>query len=1017
MLELNVKNNNHYFYSAVIFAIILISAYSPVLLLGQTFIINTPISSEYLDSQNKNTLFGIVADYGMMGIWPDLKLASKMVSEGELPLWNPYVGIGYPLGADTTDHIFSPISLSFLLPTTFWDVSLLLVLWVAGFSMYLFLRNLGLNFSSSLCGGIFYMLSGSFTWFMSHPGPFVIMTTPLILYSIDKVLKNKNPKYVVLLSLSFSLSILGAHLQSLFLQFLVVMLYLFYRLISSFLIDKTSVRIYTFKQKLTIIRKSSFRIFIGLLGGFGLASFFIFYVLEFLKNGILNNSLHYDTVQYNPLSIANSFIPYILGNITRTWTTNTEWNSPFGYSGIFVLFFLVLSINYLKHKSYSERFTPIFFLLISFFALMRLVNVPIISALHSLPIFNLISFGSYSGVLIILGFSVSAAFGINYLSNTTISRKTLSGTLIVALFLMLITLIPVFIEFFSEQHLSHFIDKSDIQNYILFQIVQAIFFLSTAYIISIVLIKKTYLIVILPLFAILEMSLYLPLGLHPIWLAYKFVLVAISMILLIILTRFCKIGNSRNKIIFWSCVMILMIGIFVGSVVISEKSPYGMPTRQNYFEDNNITTFLQDNLEHQRMFSFETTMRADYNGGFDISSVGQHSSFLVNDYYTFSKLLLDEDQSPLGLGSTPWSNIYGPEKSIDKFLEHKKYFDFLGVKYIITQGYNLNSVSYGVSGLAGNHVILNSKEQKVDQKFVSSVNSINSIGIFLFGINVENNDQLVLNIDTVPYTKENHRVSSISKISNTAINEFQISPPIINSQGKNVEFSLQYPNASSEKYIVLYFDEKDSSYSNIELFINEEEETDRFIPFTITPVEKNFPIPFRFHDIFINENKDAFPRAYLVHEFITVPVNTAQDFLVKNNEFDLRNEVILESMSEFKLNNLKSTTYDSDFVKILEFNENNIRVNTFSESDAILILTDVFYPGWNVLIDGEPSEILRADGLVRAVIIPEGNHIVEFNYVPNSFWFGVVISIITAVILFSVYLYSRKIYPKIVKQI
>ena len=186
------------------------------------------------------------------------------------------------------------------------------------------------------------------------------------------------------------------------------------------------------------------------------------------------------------------------------------------------------------------------------------------------------------------------------------------------------------------------------------------------------------------------------------------------------------------------------------------------------------------------------------------------------------------------------------------------------------------------------------------------------------------------------------------------------------------------------------------------------EENGRFIPFTITPVEKNFPIPFSFHDIFINENKDAFPRAYLVHDFITVPENTAQDFLVKNTEFDLRNSVILESMSEFKLNNLKSTTYDSDFVKILEFNENNIRVNTFSESNAILILTDVFYPGWNVLIDGEPSEILRANGLVRAVIIPDGNHIVEFNYVPNSFWFGVVISIITAVILFSVYLYSRK---------
>ena len=78
-----------------------------------------------------------------------------------------------------------------------------------------------------------------------------------------------------------------------------------------------------------------------------------------------------------------------------------------------------------------------------------------------------------------------------------------------------------------------------------------------------------------------------------------------------------------------------------------------------------------------------------------------------------------------------------------------------------------------------------------------------------------------------------------------------------------------------------------------------------------------------------------------------------------------------------------------------------------------MILTDVFYPGWNVSIDGETSEILRANGLVRAVMIPEGSHIIEFNYIPSSFWFGLLISISTVILLFIVYLYSRKTYPKI----
>ncbi len=1012
MSELKIRNTRQStFWAGIIFVVIVFSAYLPVLLLDQTFQINTPISSEYLTNQNKDTLFGIVADYGMMGLWPDIKLSSKMILEVELPLWNPYVAIGYPLGADTTDHIFSPISLGFLLPVEFWDLPLLAILWVAGFSMFLFLRNLGLNFSSSLCGGIFYMFSGTFTWFMSHPGPFVMMVTPLILFSMDKVIKNNNPKYIVLLSLSFAFSILGAHLQSLFLQFLLIILYFVYRLCFTFLFFKIPGELISLRQKLNKISKSSFKIFLGLLGGLSLTSFFIFYVFEFLQNGILENSLHYDTIQYNTLSIANTFIPYILGDLTRTWTTNTEWISPFGYLGIFVLFFSIISLHYLKHKSYLERFTPIFFLIIASLSLMRLANSPIISSVHSLPFFDLISFGSYSGVLISFGFSVAAAFGINYLSRDIISKKSLFITLMISLGIIFVTLVPVLTEFFTSQQLSNFIDKTDIQNYIIFKIAQALIFLSFVFILSLVLIKKTNLIIILPFFVLLEMLLYLPFGLHPIDLAYKFGLILITMISLTLIIKFFRKNNSKNNKIFWFTVMMMMIGTILGILVISENSPYGMPTRQDYFEDNSITDFLQDNLGHHRMFSFETTMRSDYNVGFNISSIGQHSSFLVNDYYTFSKQFLDKEQSPLGLGSTPWSNLYGPEKSIDKFLENKKYFDFLGVKYIITQGYDLNSVSYGVSGLSGNHLILDSQEQKIEQTFISTTNSIDSLGIFLFGLNFEDEDEIILTVDSIPYNEEDHRSLERTKITNSALNEFQLSPPIINSLDKKFKFSLQYPNANIEKYLVMYYDDKNSSYVNMELFVNDELKNEKILPFVITPVEQDFPIPFNFHDIFINENLDAFPRAYLVHDYVLVPNDTAQNYLFKNSNFDLKHSVILES-SQVELNNLLPTMYNTDKIEIIEFNENKIRINSFSESDSILILTDAYYPGWQVLIDEKPSEILRANGLVRAIILEEGSHIIEFNYVPESFWNGVIISIITTISLFVVYVYSKK-YHKI----
>jgi len=628
-----------------------------------------------------------------------------------------------------------------------------------------------------------------------------------------------------------------------------------------------------------------------------------------------------------------------------------------------------------------------------------------------LPIFNIISFGSYSGVLITFGFAVAAAFGINYLSNEKISKKFLLNTFIASLSIITILLIPVGMEFFSNQNLSHFIEPSDIQNYIIFQIAQAIFFLSIALVISLVLIKKTYLVAILPSFVLLELSLYTPFGLHPVWLAYKFLLIAISMVILLLFTKFFKVNNTRDKKIFWSLAFILIIGVFVGSLVISEKSPYGMPTRYDSFGDNDIVTYLKNNIDHQRMFSFEDTMRTDYNAGFDISSVGLFSSYNVNDYYTFTQKFLDEDQRPLGLGSNIWSATYGPGQSINKFLDNKKYFDFLGVKYIITQGYNFNTISYGTSGKSGNFVTLGSQADDFYQTFVSPINSIDSFNIHLFAKSFEENDRIVLTIDSIPYAEENHRTLELYKIKNVVNNEFQIDPPISNAFDKKFKFSLHYPEASDEKFVIIYYAEK-KSYDipdNMRYYVNGDEIADVFLPFAITPVEKNFPVPFNFHDIYINENLDAFPRAYLVHDFVTVPTGKAQDFLAENREFDLRNSVILESsLSEFELNNLHSSSYELDSAKISEFNENSIQIQTFSENDSILILTDVFYPGWRILIDDEPSEILRANGLVRAVIVPEGSHTVEFQYVPDSFWLGMIISTITAILLVGVYVYSRK---------
>lgn len=74
---------------------------------------------------------------------------------------------------------------------------------------------------------------------------------------------------------------------------------------------------------------------------------------------------------------------------------------------------------------------------------------------------------------------------------------------------------------------------------------------------------------------------------------------------------------------------------------------------------------------------------------------------------------------------------------------------------------------------------------------------------------------------------------------------------------------------------------------------------------------------------------------------------------------------------------------------------NRIDIEVESQSPGWLVLSDTWYPGWQVEIDGELTEIFHANYLFRAIEIPPGEHSVSFVYRPIWFTAGVIISLLT----------------------
>ena len=70
--------------------------------------------------------------------------------------------------------------------------------------------------------------------------------------------------------------------------------------------------------------------------------------------------------------------------------------------------------------------------------------------------------------------------------------------------------------------------------------------------------------------------------------------------------------------------------------------------------------------------------------------------------------------------------------------------------------------------------------------------------------------------------------------------------------------------------------------------------------------------------------------------------------------------------------------------EIAAYSNNNVTVTVDAAQPGLLVLHDMYYPGWVARVDGTPTPIVRANLLFRGVEVPAGHHTVEFSFQPFS---------------------------------
>ncbi|MDW7682446.1 MAG: hypothetical protein SCK70_17910, partial [bacterium] len=315
------------------------------------------------------------------------------LKEGTFPLWNPYIFSGMPSFASLASAPlvnivdaalqYALIGIRYLIPLTpFMRIILNYVLF--GMLVYLLLQSFGANRYACLFSAIAVMFIPQYVAFTAfgHNTKFLsLVLIPLILWSVDHLLKKRSLLFFTITALALGFQLFRAHVQVCYYTYLMLAIYFIY------------YAIFEFKQtkKFQNIAKG-----FGLLAVAGvvallLSSVMYISIYEYshysIRGGGVGGGLDYDYASswsFSPAEMITFLIPSFFGFGGATYWGKMPFTDYPLYMGIVVLFLAGLALVIRRDRQ------VIFFTIIAVFSLLVSFgkHFPVLYD----PMFNLLPF-------------------------------------------------------------------------------------------------------------------------------------------------------------------------------------------------------------------------------------------------------------------------------------------------------------------------------------------------------------------------------------------------------------------------------------------------------------------------------------------------------------------------------------------------------------------------------------------------------------------------------------------------
>jgi Bacterial membrane protein YfhO len=148
-----------------------------------------------------------------------------------------------------------------------------------------------------------------------------------------------------------------------------------------------------------------------------------------------------------------------------------------------------------------------------------------------------------------------------------------------------------------------------------------------------------------------------------------------------------------------------------------------------------------------------------------------------------------------------------------------------------------------------------------------------------------------------------------------------------------------------------------------------------------------------FGTVDVYENQHVMPRTWFVDRVQSMTEPEAAEW-IRNPDFKPAEVAALTpDIARKQEFTLPSAGKSSNAVaSITRYDPQRIEIQTANDQSGFLVLSEVSYPGWEARVDGQPTNVYRTNYILRGISVPPGKHHVEFRFRSRSFHQGAVLS-------------------------